>query len=149
MLEGVQIETFPPATQTHSHNVNHISLCSSTITMTSIKLPKATWSRITSSKRLYRSSQAVSTVGQKTYIFGGELLPREPVDNRVDVVSLDTKGTLIANYSFIVTDLCRTRRSNAHGSRQSSLTSSWQSKHHDRKQHLPLFRTRRSRNEAY
>ncbi|KAF5713175.1 putative kelch repeat-containing protein [Fusarium globosum] len=59
--------------------------------MTSIQLPKVTWSHITSSKRLYRSSQAVSVVGQKTYIFGGELLPREPVDNRVDVVSLDTQ----------------------------------------------------------
>ncbi|EWG42673.1 hypothetical protein FVEG_04425 [Fusarium verticillioides 7600] len=59
--------------------------------MASIKLPKATWSRITSSKRLYRSSQAVSTVDQKIYIFGGELLPREPVDNRVDVISLDTQ----------------------------------------------------------
>ncbi|KAF4501644.1 kelch repeat-containing [Fusarium agapanthi] len=59
--------------------------------MTSTKLPSATWSRITSSKRLCRSSQAVSTIGQKIYIFGGELLPREPVDNRVDVVSLDTQ----------------------------------------------------------
>ncbi|KAI7764232.1 hypothetical protein LZL87_012641 [Fusarium oxysporum] len=59
--------------------------------MTSTKLPRAIWSRITSSKRLYRSSQAVSSVGQKVYIFGGELLPREPVDNRVDVVSLDTQ----------------------------------------------------------
>ncbi|EGU85028.1 hypothetical protein FOXB_04448 [Fusarium oxysporum f. sp. conglutinans Fo5176] len=59
--------------------------------MASTKLPRATWTRITSSKRLYRSSQAVSSVGQKVYIFGGELLPREPVDNRVDVVSLDTQ----------------------------------------------------------
>ncbi|ENH71733.1 Nitrile-specifier protein 5 [Fusarium oxysporum f. sp. cubense race 1] len=59
--------------------------------MASTKLPRATWTRITSSKRLYRSSQAVSSVGQKVYIFGGELLPREPVDNRVDVASLDTQ----------------------------------------------------------
>ncbi|KAF4956369.1 hypothetical protein FGADI_3946 [Fusarium gaditjirri] len=59
--------------------------------MASARPPSATWSRITSSKRLYRSSQAVSSVGQKVYIFGGELLPREPVDNRVDVISLDTQ----------------------------------------------------------
>ncbi|EXK46141.1 hypothetical protein FOXG_07496 [Fusarium oxysporum f. sp. lycopersici 4287] len=59
--------------------------------MASTKLPLAAWSRITSSKRLYRSSQAVSTIDQKIYIFGGELLPREPVDNRVDVVSLDAQ----------------------------------------------------------
>ncbi|KAF9772135.1 hypothetical protein IL306_010193 [Fusarium sp. DS 682] len=51
-------------------------------------LPQASLFRITSSKRLYRSSQAVSTIGQSAYIFGGELVPREPVDNRVDVVNL-------------------------------------------------------------
>ncbi|KAM0548452.1 hypothetical protein ACHAPJ_009938 [Fusarium lateritium] len=56
--------------------------------MAAFTLPRANWSRITSSKRLYRSSQAVSAIGQKVYIFGGELVPREPVDNRVDVVGL-------------------------------------------------------------
>ena len=48
----------------------------------------AKWSRIASSQRLYRSSQAVSAVGQKIFIFGGELLPREPVDNQMDVVDV-------------------------------------------------------------
>ncbi|KAM5353422.1 hypothetical protein ACJ41O_000072 [Fusarium nematophilum] len=52
------------------------------------KLPLANWTRIASSVRLYRSSQALSVVGQRAYIFGGELVPREPVDNRVDVVKL-------------------------------------------------------------
>ncbi|KAF4954355.1 hypothetical protein FSARC_12152 [Fusarium sarcochroum] len=56
--------------------------------MSASQLPRANWSRITSSKRLYRSSQAVSAIGQDVYIFGGELVPRQPVDNRVDVVTL-------------------------------------------------------------
>ncbi|KAF4458842.1 Nitrile-specifier 5 [Fusarium albosuccineum] len=52
------------------------------------KLPLASWARIAASVRLYRSSQAVSVVGQKVYIFGGELVPREPVDNRIDIVNI-------------------------------------------------------------
>ena len=27
-------------------------------------------------------------MGQKAYVFGGELVPRQPVDNKVDVVDL-------------------------------------------------------------
>lgn len=46
------------------------------------------WSRVVASQRLYRSSQALSVVDQKAYIFGGELQPREPIDNKVDVVEL-------------------------------------------------------------
>lgn len=53
-----------------------------------------TWSFVTSSQRLYRSSQAVSVVGQKAFVFGGELIPREPIDNLVDVVDVgNTSGT--------------------------------------------------------
>jgi hypothetical protein len=39
---------------------------------------------------LQRSSQIVSVVDNKAYIFGGELRPREPRDNHVHVVSLDS-----------------------------------------------------------
>ena len=63
----------------------------------------AAWSRVTSSVRLYRSSQAVSVVGQKAYIFGGELIPREPVDNRVDVIDLDTKPGKFGYVSRVTT----------------------------------------------
>lgn len=38
---------------------------------------------------LRRSSQAVSVVGNRAYIFGGELRSREPRDNDVYAVSLD------------------------------------------------------------
>lgn len=49
-------------------------------------ITQATWSHIVSSQRLCRSSQAVSVVGQETYVFGGELKPRQPVDSQMDVV---------------------------------------------------------------
>lgn len=39
---------------------------------------------------LRRSSQIVSVVDDKAYIFGGELRPREPRDNDVHVVSLNS-----------------------------------------------------------
>lgn len=48
----------------------------------------STWTRLASSTRLQRSSQIVSVVGSKAFIFGGELKPRQPVDNQIDVVDL-------------------------------------------------------------
>lgn len=49
----------------------------------------AVWSRVASADRLRRSSQAVSVIGNRVCVFGGELLPREPVDNQVDVIELN------------------------------------------------------------
>ncbi|OAA54625.1 Kelch repeat protein [Cordyceps fumosorosea ARSEF 2679] len=48
----------------------------------------AKWFRLISTQRLYRSSQTTTVVGQKAYIFGGELIPRQPVDNKFDVVEI-------------------------------------------------------------
>ncbi|KAF2475906.1 galactose oxidase [Lindgomyces ingoldianus] len=48
----------------------------------------ATWSRLLVSDRLRRSSQVLSVVNQTVCIFGGEVLPRQPVDDQVDVFSL-------------------------------------------------------------
>ncbi|GJN73440.1 hypothetical protein Purlil1_6436 [Purpureocillium lilacinum] len=48
----------------------------------------AQWLRLASSSRLQRSSQALSVVGPRAWIFGGELQPRQPVDNQLDVVDL-------------------------------------------------------------
>lgn len=62
-------------------------------TMTKIS---ALWTQIASSDRLRRSSQAVSILGDRVYVFGGELLPREPVDNQVDFVELKyTQGSIL------------------------------------------------------
>ena len=43
---------------------------------------------------LRRSSQIVSVVGDRAYIFGGELRPREPRDNDIHAVSLGSSKLL-------------------------------------------------------
>jgi hypothetical protein len=48
----------------------------------------ASWECLTSSARLQRSSQALSVVGSRAIVFGGELKPRQPIDNQVDAVEL-------------------------------------------------------------
>lgn len=55
---------------------------------------------------LRRSSQVVSVVGDKVYIFGGELRPREPRDNDVHVVSLDSSKLLESILKGDETDPC-------------------------------------------
>ncbi|KAK2616440.1 hypothetical protein QQS21_000682 [Conoideocrella luteorostrata] len=60
------------------------------------------WSQIVSHSRLCRSSQALSVHASKAYVFGGEVLPRQPIDNQIDLVSLDAEArgefqTLAAN----------------------------------------------------
>jgi hypothetical protein len=49
---------------------------------------KGTWTRILDEDRLRRSSQVVSVIDQTVCIFGGEVQPRQPVDDKVDVFSL-------------------------------------------------------------
>lgn len=49
---------------------------------------EAEWSQLTSGDRLCRSSQAVSVVDSTIYVFGGELAPREPVDNKMDIFNI-------------------------------------------------------------
>ncbi|KAG8408046.1 hypothetical protein J3459_018230 [Metarhizium acridum] len=58
--------------------------------------PTGYWTQIANTSRLCRSSHALSILGSKAYIFGGELLPRQPVDNQSDVVDLapDSHATL-------------------------------------------------------
>lgn len=55
---------------------------------------QAKWSKLLDVEVLQRSSQALSVVDDKVYIFGGEFRPREPRDNVVHVVSLDNQGVL-------------------------------------------------------
>ena len=50
----------------------------------------ATWMKLSSSPILERSSQTVSVVGNKVYIFGGELYSREPRDNAVYIIDVET-----------------------------------------------------------
>jgi hypothetical protein len=62
----------------------------------------ATWRKVTSADTLQRSSQAMSVVDDKAYIFGGELQPREPRDNHVIVTEL-SKG--IRHYALVRLDV--------------------------------------------
>lgn len=52
----------------------------------------AKWTKLTSSERLRRSSQVLSIVEETVWIFGGELFPRQPVDNQIDLINLGTNG---------------------------------------------------------
>jgi hypothetical protein len=49
---------------------------------------QGTWTRILDEDRLRRSSQVVSVIDQTVCIFGGEVQPRQPVDDKVDIFSL-------------------------------------------------------------
>lgn len=56
---------------------------------------KATWTQLAQNVRLQRSSQCLSVLGSHAFIFGGEVIPRQPVDNRLDTISLGTsKGRI-------------------------------------------------------
>ncbi|KAJ4358119.1 uncharacterized protein N0V89_002698 [Didymosphaeria variabile] len=48
----------------------------------------AKWARLHDAERLRRSSQVLSVIEDTAYIFGGEVQPRQPVDNKIDVLPL-------------------------------------------------------------
>ena len=50
----------------------------------------ATWTKITPSVPLHRSSLALSIIGDKAYIFGGELVPRTPLDSHLYQLDLNS-----------------------------------------------------------
>jgi hypothetical protein len=52
----------------------------------------ANWTLIASNARLQRSSQTLSITGTQALVFGGELLARQPVDNRIDLIELGHEG---------------------------------------------------------
>jgi hypothetical protein len=49
---------------------------------------KGTWTHLIDDERLRRSSQVLSVIDNTVCIFGGEVKPRQPVDDKVDVFSL-------------------------------------------------------------
>jgi Galactose oxidase, central domain len=53
---------------------------------------RAEWQNVTSAESLKRSSQVLSVIGDTAYIFGGELVPRQPRDNDVHVIQLSSEG---------------------------------------------------------
>ncbi|PQE07271.1 kelch domain-containing protein [Rutstroemia sp. NJR-2017a BVV2] len=61
---------------------------------------KAKWDRI-NGVELPRSSHTVSVVAGRAYIFGGEINPREPVDNDMHVITLPSGTVTSADYRAI------------------------------------------------
>lgn len=51
----------------------------------------AQWTKVIDSELLQRSSQVVAAINGHAYIFGGELRPREPRDNDIHLVALDSR----------------------------------------------------------
>jgi hypothetical protein len=49
---------------------------------------KGNWQRLVKNDRLKRSSQVLSVVGDKICIYGGEVQPRQPVDDQIDILSI-------------------------------------------------------------
>lgn len=56
------------------------------------------WSRIAVPDLLPRSSHTLSVVDGRAYIFGGEVRPREPVDNTMHVYTLPSSAVAQADY---------------------------------------------------
>ena len=50
---------------------------------------KGNWQRLAQNDRLKRSSQVVSVIDGQVCIFGGEVEPRQPVDDKVDHITLN------------------------------------------------------------
>jgi len=61
---------------------------------------KAKWERI-DAPPLPRSSHTISVVAGRAYIFGGEITPREPVDNDMHVITLPYDSLSSADYRSI------------------------------------------------
>ena len=57
-----------------------------------MKMAKAQWKCFVEHDDLQRSSHVVSVIGHTAYIFGGELVPREPRDNKIFSVNLGESG---------------------------------------------------------
>ena len=62
---------------------------------------KARWHRIPTDQLLPRSSHSLSVVKSKAYIFGGEEVPREPVDNHMHVFTLPSSEHDEVDYQVI------------------------------------------------
>ena len=62
---------------------------------------KAKWEHIPVGSPLPRSSHTLSVVKGRAYIFGGEVRPREPVDNTIHIYTLPSSSVAEADYRSI------------------------------------------------
>ena len=62
---------------------------------------RAKWEKI-DAPPLPRSSHSISVIAGRAYIFGGEITPREPVDNDMHVITLPSGSVSSADYKKIL-----------------------------------------------
>ncbi|KAF1991865.1 galactose oxidase, partial [Aulographum hederae CBS 113979] len=62
---------------------------------------KGTWRRLASSEGLQRSSHVVAASHDELVVFGGEVKPRQPVDNKLYAISLKEKSTEIPDVKIL------------------------------------------------
>lgn len=62
---------------------------------------KAKFHRISTGLQLPRSSHSLSVIKGRAYIFGGEIRPREPVDNAMHIFTLPSSGVSEADYKSV------------------------------------------------
>ncbi|TKA75578.1 hypothetical protein B0A55_07935 [Friedmanniomyces simplex] len=55
----------------------------------------ATWTKLTQSEPFKRSSVCASDSGSTTYVFGGELTPRQPRDNNVYKIQVNVGKSIL------------------------------------------------------
>lgn len=60
----------------------------------------ASWTSLLTSDELQRSSHILSVVNGSAYLYGGELLPRQPRDNHVYRVDPKPNGMLCFTFSI-------------------------------------------------
>lgn len=62
---------------------------------------KARWTRIPIIQSLASTSHSLSIVKGRAYIFGGEIVPRRPVDNEMHIITIPSSGVAEADYQVI------------------------------------------------
>lgn len=78
----------------------------------------AAWKKLASTATLRRSSQTVSVIGRRAYVFGGELRPREPVDGALYACSVSQSMWFAG---LIVTEGCANSEASDQGSHISQV----------------------------
>jgi hypothetical protein len=65
---------------------------------------KASWKRVAESDVLKRSSHAVAAIDGQVYVFGGELLARQPRDGDVHTVAVAVSEGMLCSQATVSID---------------------------------------------
>jgi hypothetical protein len=64
-----------------------------------------TWTKLAESDDLRRSSQTLSVIDNQAFVFGGELVPRQPVDSKLHVIDIKTDKLVHGELPYLMTTL--------------------------------------------